>query len=103
MNTNATARAAHVRPAPLAPLQIVLTYDQPAMADAARKTLNGFLAKWAADVDMHRDEWSFADLEHPKFRSEALELATHCDLFLVAVTGMDDVPEPFVLWLKDWF
>jgi hypothetical protein len=103
MSTNATARVADVRSADLAPLQIVLTYDHPAMADAARNRLNGFLTRWAADVDIHRDEWSFTDLEHPKCRSEALELATHCDLFIAAVSGMDDVPESFVLWLKDWF
>jgi hypothetical protein len=102
MNTNATATVADARSAPLAPLQIVLTYDHPTMADAARNTLNRLLTKWAADVDIHRDEWSFTDLEHPKCRSEALELANHCDLFIVGVSGMDDVPESFLLWLKDW-
>jgi hypothetical protein len=103
MNMNATRIITEPISNVAAPLQIVLTYDHPAMAEAARELLGSFRNKWAADVDIHRDEWSFAELEHPQCRSESLELARHCDIFIVALTGIDDLPPSFVKWLNDWF
>jgi hypothetical protein len=101
MNTN--TKIAEPGATVVAPLQIVLTYDAPVMAEAARKLLSRFLAKWAPYVDMHRDEWSFAELEHPQCRTESLELARHCDIFIISLTGVDDLPTSFVEWLNDWF
>jgi len=85
-----------------APLHIVLAYDRPVMADAARKLLAGLLAKCASDLDTHRDEWSFAELEHPKCYSEALELAAPSDVFTVAASGIDDLPVSFIEWFNEW-
>lgn len=102
MRTNATRLLAETTSAVAAPLQIVVTCDHPAMARAARKLLDGYLADWAADVDVHRDEWGFAELEHPQCRREALELARDCDVFTIAIGGTNDLPESFTGWLKDW-
>jgi|SRR3954466_14472204 len=103
MNSNATKLVAgRNKPELAAPLHIVLTYDHPAAANAARKMLAGLLAKCADDLDMHRDEWSFAELEHPKCRTEALELAAPSDVFTIAVSGANDVPVSFVEWLNEW-
>jgi hypothetical protein len=103
MNTNATKMIGERKLEVAPPLQIVLTCDHPLVAEAARKLLDRFLAKWAGDVDVHRDEWSFAELEHPQCHSEALELARHCDIFVVALRGIEDLPLSFVEWLSAWF
>ena len=103
MNTNATKIIADPLANVAAPLQIVLTYDHPPMAAAARELLGSFLTKWVADVDIHRDEWSFAELEHPQCRSESLELARHCDIFIIALIGINDLPPSFIGWINDWF
>ena len=84
------------------PLQIILAYDQPLMVEPARTMLDRFLTKWASDVEVHRDEWSFAELEHPRFRSEAIELAKICDILVIAVTTVDDLSAPFFHWLNEW-
>lgn len=103
MKTKAT-ETIHERVSAVAPpLQIVLTYDHAAMADAARNLLKGFLIKWTPDVDIHRDEWSFAELEHPQCRAESLELARNCDMFVIGLTGVDDLPASFNEWLHEWF
>ena len=85
-----------------APLHIVLAYDHPAMANAARNMLAGLLAKCASDLDTHRDEWSFAELEHPKCYSEALELAAPSDVFTIAASGVEDLPVSFMEWFNEW-
>lgn len=64
--------------------------------------LASLLNKCAPDVEVHRDEWSFVELEHPQCRAESLELARPCDLFVVALTGVNDLPESFCEWLNDW-
>jgi hypothetical protein len=103
MKTHASPAVGDRQSAVAKPLQIVFAYDHPPAAEAARAGLNGILTKCAADLDIHRDEWSFAELENPQCRSEALELAVRCDLFVVAVTGVEDLPESFLMWLTDWF
>jgi hypothetical protein len=103
MNTNAIKLLAEHSSALAAPLQIVLTYDFTFMAKSARTLLDGFLTKWAADIDVHRDEWNFAELEHPTCHTEALELARQCDIFIIAITGSADLPASFHDWLQDWF
>lgn len=102
MKSNAPAAADDRQSTPTAPLQIVLTHDHPAMAHAARNALNSILGKWAADTDIHRDEWSFSELENPAFRAEALELAACGDILVVAFTGSEDLPASFMAWLNDW-
>jgi hypothetical protein len=102
MNVNAIKLVADRASDVAAPLHIVLTYDHPTMANAARKLLAGPLTKCAADVDIHRDEWSFAELEHPQCHSEALELAAGSDVFVIAVSGVEDLPLSFFDWLNDW-
>lgn len=102
MNMNATKLIAERCSAVAAPLQIVVTYDHSVMVNCARKLLDGFLTKWASDVDVHRDEWSFAELEHEKFRNEALELAAAADLLVIAVTGVNDLPLSFFEWFNTW-
>ena len=103
MKTNTTETICAQLLAVAAPLQIVLTYDHRVMADAARNLLKNFLTKWTPDVDIHRDEWSFVELEHPQCRSESLELARDCDIFVIAIAGLDDLPASFGEWLNDWF
>jgi hypothetical protein len=103
MKTNATKFADGRKAGVAAPLQMVVTYDQPMMVEAARKLLDGFVTKWSGDAEVHRDEWSFPELEHPQCHSEALELARHCDIFIVALRGIEDLPVAFVEWLNDWF
>ncbi|HEY6225883.1 MAG TPA: hypothetical protein VI282_02065 [Verrucomicrobiae bacterium] len=103
MKTKATETIPERVSAVAPPLQIVLTYDHAAMADAARNLLKGFLIKSTPDVDIHRDEWNFAELEHPQCRAESLELARDCDIFVIALTGLEDLPESFVEWLHEWF
>jgi hypothetical protein len=102
MNTNAIQTISSRLPDAAAPLQVVLTYDDPTMAKVARRLLDGFLAKWARDVDIHRDEWSFAEIEHAQCRQEALELARHCDTMVIAISGVEDLPVSFCDWLNDW-
>jgi hypothetical protein len=96
----------HLKPGPEAaidlPLQIVLTSDQPNASAAARKLIAGFIARWAPDVEVHHDDWSFAELEHSEFRRESLELARHCDILIIALSGVEDLPESFLDWLNDW-
>ncbi|HUS33758.1 MAG TPA: hypothetical protein VM680_00255 [Verrucomicrobiae bacterium] len=58
-------------------------------------------AKGAADVDVHRDEWTFVELEHPKCRSEALELAKNCDMLVIAISE-NDLSASFIDWLDEW-
>src|SRR5437870_4913409 len=87
MNTHAIRAIAERSADSTAPLHIVLTYDQLSMATATRKFLAGFLARWADEIDIHVDEWSFAELEHPKCRVEALELGRSCDIFIIALSG----------------
>ncbi len=41
-------------------------------------------------------------MEHPQCREEALDLARHCDIFVIALTGGDDLPVGFVEWLDEW-
>jgi hypothetical protein len=84
------------------PLQIVLTSDHPSAAAAALKLIGGFVDKWAPDVEVHRDDWSFSELEHPEFRRESLELARHCDILIIALSGAEELPESFMEWLNDW-
>jgi len=102
MKTHATKLIAERSSAVAAPLQVVITYDHHVMADGARKLLNGFFTKWASDIDVHRDEWSFAELEHEKFANEALELAAPADIFVIAVTGVNDLPFSFIEWFNAW-
>ena len=84
-----------------APLSIVLTFDHPTMAATTRAMLDGFISKWAPDVDVHRDEWTFAELDHPKFRAESLDLAKSCDILVIAVSE-GDLTASFIGWLNEW-
>ena len=102
MNIAATKLIAERSSAVAEPLQIVIAYDQTAMLRCARKLLNGFFMKWAADVEVHRDEWTFAELEHKQFRAEALELAAPASVLVIAVTGVNDLPLSVFEWLNDW-
>lgn len=103
MNTHAITAIAERSAGSTEPLHIVLTYDLPSMATATRKFLEGFLAKWAGEIDIHVDEWSFTEIEHPKCRAEALELGKNCDIFIAALSGAADLPVSFQEWLSDWF
>jgi hypothetical protein len=102
MKTIATETVSEQASAVAAPLQIALSFDHPVMAEATRKVIDRLIASSAPDSDMHRDEWSFAELEHTHCRAEALELAAHCDLFVVAITGIEDIPDSFLKWIDDW-
>jgi hypothetical protein len=84
------------------PLQIVVAYDHPVMAGAARQLINGYLSKFAPETDTHCDEWSFVELENAQCASEALELAAPCDLFIIATAGAEELPHKFVTWLNAW-
>jgi hypothetical protein len=101
MNTNATKVLVERTSEVAAPLSIVLIFDHPAMAATTRSMLDGFITKWAHDVDVHRDEWTFAELGHPKFRTEALELAKSCDILVIAISE-GDLDVSFVDWLDEW-
>jgi hypothetical protein len=85
-----------------APLHIVLTSDPATASASARKMLDGLLARWAPGTEIHRDDWSFSELEHPKFFTEALELAATADMLVIAVSGVNDLPQFFIEWLNDW-
>ena len=89
-------------PALAPPLQIVVISDHPTASANAGKLMNEFIRKWASNVEAHRDDWSFAELEHPEFRRESFELAHHCDLLILALDGPEDLPETFLDWLRDW-
>ena len=84
-----------------APLSIVLIFDHPTMAATTRAMLHGFISKWAPDVDVHRDEWTFAELDHPKCRAESLELAKSCDILVIAISE-GDLDVSFIDWLNEW-
>jgi hypothetical protein len=101
MNTDATKQLVGRTSDVAAPLSIVLIFDHPAMAATTRSVLDGFISKWAHDVDVHRDEWTFAELDHPKFRTEALELAKSCDILVLAVSE-GDLDISFIEWLDEW-
>jgi hypothetical protein len=101
MHTNATKLLAEKTTQNAAPLQIVLIFDHPHFATTTRVMMDGFIRKWVPDVDVHRDEWSFTELEHPKCRSEALELAKNCDMLVIALSE-SDLPATFMNWLDDW-
>ena len=59
-------------------------------------------SRWAADVEIHRNEWSFAELEHPRFHAEALELARDADILIIATVARDALPLPFSGWIDEW-
>ena len=101
MNTNATKLLAEKTSQVAAPLSIVVIFDHPTMASTTRAMLHGFISKWAPDVDVHRDEWTFAELDHPKFRAESLELAKSCDILVIAISE-GDLEVSFLEWLDEW-
>lgn len=85
-----------------APLQVVITSDHPTLARSAATMVDDFLRNWAPEVDSHRDDWTFSELENPAFAREALELAYTCDILVVAVSGYEDLPSYYVKWIKEW-
>ena len=101
MKTNATKLLVEKTSQVAAPLSIVLIFDHPTMATTTRAMLHAFINKWAPDVDVHRDEWTFDELDHPKFRTESLELAKHCDILVTAISE-GDLKGSFIDWLDEW-
>jgi hypothetical protein len=84
------------------PLQIVVASDHPALGSAANQLIGDLIGKWASDVEVHRDNWSFAELENSQFFNEAIELAAPCDILAIAIAGFEDLPGHFVKWLRQW-
>lgn len=84
------------------PLQIVVIADHPNAAAGARNLVNEFVLKWAPDIEVHRDDWSFTELENLEFRRESLELSRCCDMLIISLGGNVDLPDSFSDWLKDW-
>lgn len=102
MNTSTTALPAGKSSRQAAPLQIVLVHNEPSLAVAARTMITSFISKCAADVDVHRDEWSFAELEHPKCKTESLELARDCDILVIAISDAAEFSDSITAWLTEW-
>jgi hypothetical protein len=84
------------------PLHIVVIADHHSASVGAHKLVDEFVVKWAPETEVHRDDWSFSELEHAEFRRESLELARHCDLLIIAPGGYDDLPESVSEWLREW-
>ena len=104
MNANAALRPGQILPAPpaaIAPLHVVVISGHPTLARAANQLLDNMMRQLAPDVEAHCDQWSFAELENKQFQSEALELASACDMLAIAV-GEEDLEGHVSDWLKEW-
>jgi hypothetical protein len=89
--TTVGAHSANNPFAPHAPsVSIVVIFDTPSHLAEARGLLNRLIGTCDPGVTLHADEWSINDLDNVRFRQEALELARHCDLFVIASDTMSD-------------
>jgi hypothetical protein len=70
----------------------VLLHEDEAAAQGAQRILVGLLTFCLQEFDTHLDQWRFDELMNPEFASEALELAAHCDLFVLSTSTTDRLP-----------
>lgn len=84
------------------PLNVVVAYDTEYAANVARRQVFALIAQSIPEVDLHREEWSFEDLAHPRCGQEAIELAAECDLFILATVQSADLSPSVFTWLNDW-
>ena len=71
-------------------VSIVVIFDTASHLTEARGILNRLIGTCDPGIAIHADEWSMHDLDHPRFRQEALELAHHCNMFVIASGTMSD-------------
>jgi hypothetical protein len=91
LRNSATAHSANNPFAAHAPaVSIVFIFDTPSHLAEAREILNRLIGTCDPGATVHADEWSINDLDNARFRQEALELARHCDLFVIAGDTMSD-------------
>lgn len=98
---NLPARGLLSAPASAA-FNLVLVHDREIAARNAREIIGRLLGICLAEVDIHRDEWSFAELAHIEFGREALELARPCDLFILATVDGAKLPLEITSWIARW-
>lgn len=84
------------------PFSLVIAHDTAAAAAKAGDRIVGLLGGCIPNLDIHRDQWSFYELDHPEFRREALELAARCDIFVIATVDREGLPESVRSWLEQW-
>ncbi len=84
------------------PFNIVLIYDHDLAASESRRVIDRLLAKCLPDLDIHRDELSFAEITHPELRGETVELAAECDLFILATITGEGLPAEILGWVNLW-
>ena len=91
-----------IRPDPPRSFNIVVLYDSPTAARESRRVTDHVVKRCLADIDVHRDEFSFAELAHPELREETLELSANCDFLVMAVTDGSGLSADMLMWLGKW-
>ena len=81
---------------------IVVLFDNDCSAIEARRVTDHVVKRCLDDIDVHRDEFSFAELAHPDLKSRTLELAVNCDFMVVAVTDGSELAGEVLMWLGKW-
>src|SRR5437870_2769787 len=108
MNRNAKTPAAlirrvsHLTPTQLQPFNLVVIYDEENVAMASEAIILRLLKKCLPLLDIHKDEWSFAELGHVEFAKEAVELAANCDMLAVATSDDQHLSSTVISWLSRW-
>ena len=82
---------------------IVLLYDAEEALEAARHIIDRIIGKHFAHPDLHQDELSFAEVMHPELRAESIQLASRCDILIVATIDGSHLQGAVASWIELWF
>jgi hypothetical protein len=83
------------------PLHLVILHDGPRALAEATRLVRGLFSK-VNELDVHSDEFSFAEITHPQLLTESAELAAGADIFVFATQDGSTLPIEVVAWLKLW-
>jgi len=86
----------------LHPFNLVLISDRQQVATAAEAIVLRLLSKCLPLLDIHKDQWSSSELAHPEFAKEAIELAAHCDMLVIATADEEGLAPATISWLDSW-
>lgn len=82
--------------------EIVLLYDGETALKAARHIIETVVGKHFDEADVHRDELSFAEVMHPELRTESIQMASGCDVFVTATANGSHLPAAVASWITLW-
>jgi hypothetical protein len=85
-----------------APFHIVLLHDGATALKGARHMVETIIGKHLYDVEVHRDELSFAEVMHPELRAETTQIAAGCDVLVFATVDGSHLPGAIATWLENW-